>query len=417
VLIEDFHAEREDVETPRNAAESLLCGKGLLVFLALWIASGRRPYPPWVKAVLFLGWLGTAFLILFLLLGRDPAEHLNQAVAALVGLWSVLVLTALTSVVIQGFRAWRAGKYWRGQLKQNQVRLKMAGGLTLNGSSAGLPFCLNMLHSAYRAWPRAANESWIWRRIFRRLDGEADSWAATGVVTREGFIRAVVLDQKIRACSQHTGIQHVLIPRQRNPGGPAFRNPIKESSAPRPPDATANPFSAKVQLGFAAEKPSLQIHACRHAAQSLLAIGNFSSRWQIFVNVFALLVTVVLLAAASDIRAILLPFPPPMVVAPSSPSPHYLWVSLDTRHPKYFEVVLESGFWANRREEVSFYYGANASVRAEIPLRRLLQDTTVQEDDGTVWVKRRQLFLTREFLSGETVGRYTLPYLTALGYK
>jgi hypothetical protein len=47
-----------------------------------------------------------------------------------------------------------------------------------------------------------------------------------------------------------------------------------------------------------------------------------------------------------------------------------IWVSLDTKHPECFQVVLDSGYWSNRRAEVKRYSGANASVRAEIPLRR-----------------------------------------------
>jgi hypothetical protein len=415
VLIEDFHAERQELDTPLAAVESLLCGKGLLIFLALWLAGGRRSYPLTLKILLSTGWLAVTFLIIYLLVGHDPAEHLTQVMATLACLWGALVLTAFGSFAWQGRRAWRAGNAWRAQLQQNQVRLKMAGGLTLKGSSAGLPFCLNMLHSVYRSWPRVANGSWIWRRIFCGLDREAGSWAATGVVTRGGFLKAVVRDQKIRACSRHAGIQHLLIPRQHGAGSAALRYAANESSSTKLPEA--GPRSPKVQLGFAAEKPRLHIHACRHAAQALLLIGNFSARWQIALNALAIIASVILLAAAKDIRAILLPFPAPMVVAPSSPSPHDLWVSLDTKHPRYFEMELESSYWANRIGNVAYYTGANASVRAEIPLRRLSQDTTGNLSEGIVWVKRRQFFLTREFLPGEHAGRYTLPYLMSLGYK
>ncbi len=55
VLTENFHADREDLETPRQAAMSLLRGKGLFLFLALWALGGERPYPRWLKAGLNAG--------------------------------------------------------------------------------------------------------------------------------------------------------------------------------------------------------------------------------------------------------------------------------------------------------------------------------------------------------------------------
>jgi hypothetical protein len=102
-------------------------------------------------------------------------------------------------------------------------------------------------------------------------------------------------------------------------------------------------------------------------------------------------------------------------VAPSSPTPYELWVSLDTPDPTQFSVVFESGFWANRRSEVAAYGGSNASVRAEIRLSRLTRQTTQDADDGIVWIERRQRFLGREFAAGERVGRYTFAYLNRLG--
>jgi hypothetical protein len=48
-------------------------------------------------------------------------------------------------------------------------------------------------------------------------------------------------------------------------------------------------------------------------------------------------------------------------------------------------------------------------------LTRLSQQETVDEENGTVSVERRQKFLTREFQSGEQVGSYSLSYLAQLG--
>jgi hypothetical protein len=117
----------------------------------------------------------------------------------------------------------------------------------------------------------------------------------------------------------------------------------------------------------------------------------------------------VMIAALPDLRALLLPPPPPAVVGPASASPYYLWVGLETRNPEAFQVVLESGFWANRRVDAVAHDG---SVRAEIRLRRLSHNTVPDSEDGTLWIERRRRFLFREFDPGERVGRYTFSYVT-----
>src|SRR2546427_3959998 len=57
IVSEGFEADSADLDTARRAAMSLLCGKGLMAFLALWIVGGRRPYPSWLKALLGAGWI------------------------------------------------------------------------------------------------------------------------------------------------------------------------------------------------------------------------------------------------------------------------------------------------------------------------------------------------------------------------
>jgi hypothetical protein len=428
VLAEGFHADREDLETPRLAAMSLLRGKGLLVFLGLWTAAGQRPYPRWLKNGLGLGWLATGGLILYLLLGPDPGGMLRPLTAILTGLWGTLSLTALTMVITQSVLAWQAGKFWCARLEQSQVRLQLKGGLTIRGGSAGLPFCLSMLVALYRSWPDRARQSWLWRRFFHSFQAHSANWAATGMMTAEGNVKPVVIDPKIRACRQHDGIQHFLIPRQRDSAGQKVRTAVAKSNLPTGPSSerakksasSSAPLSlphlpiAAVQVGFAAERATLQIHACRHAAHSLLKMGNLFSRWQVMINGVAVAVTVIMLAAAMDIRAILWPYASPAVTSPSSPTPFYLWVTLDTKHPRYFDVQLESDFWVNRQVNIARYGGADSSVRAEISLRRVTDKPAGDESNGTVWVQRRQLFLTREFSPGERVGCYTLPYLNSL---
>ncbi|HKR09334.1 MAG TPA: hypothetical protein VJS39_09105, partial [Gemmatimonadaceae bacterium] len=147
---------------------------------------------------------------------------------------------------------------------------------------------------------------------------------------------------------------------------------------------------------------------------SIVAVGELASKWQLASNVIALVVTAVILSALPDIRNVLQPPAAPRVVAPGSPSPYYLWVSLDTDRPKAFTATLESGFWSNRRAEVFSYGGADGSVRAEMRLTRHGHQGTIDERDGTVWIERRRKFLGREFQSGERVASYPLAHLTTI---
>jgi hypothetical protein len=281
----------------------------------------------------------------------------------------------------------------------------------------------------YRSWPDLARPSWLWRRFFHSFRADSANWAATGMMTPEGNVKPVVLDPKIHACRQHAAIQHFLIPQQRDAMGRKVRTMIAKSDLPPEPARKSSSSTrsssagaslvpplpaASIQVGFAAEQSTLHLHACRHAAHSLLRMGHLFSRWQVLMNSVAVVVSLAMLAAAFDIRAILWPYPAPAITSPASPTPYYLWVTLDTRHPRYFNVQLESDFWVNRQVNVSRYGGADASVRAEVSLRRVSAKPAGDESSGTVWVQRRQLFLTREFSPGQRVGCYTLPFLYSL---
>jgi hypothetical protein len=386
----------------------------LLLFLGLWIASGRRPYPTWVSVMIRLGWVAVALLAIRLAFGPEPGPFLAAWSAALMGIWAVLTLTAILATAVLSVQAWRAGLRWRKALDDSQVRIRMNGGLKLQGGSAGLAFCLDTLGALARADPLPSRRAWLWRRFFRRLRLKAPSWAATGAVTASGRVEPVVIGPKIRACLQHADIRHVLTPRQ-----PEAKQRVIDRLATSAPPATANqvmhrPFSARPHLGFASEDRRLRSYRCRHVAQSLMAIGGFTSSGQLATGALALVVSVAMLMALPDLRAILWPPRAPAVTGPSSPSPYHLWVSLDTNHPEAFYVVLESGFWSNRRSTVAAYGGANASARAELRLKRLARPSTNDEEDGTIWVERRRRFLTREFLPGDPVGRYSFSYVTRL---
>lgn len=413
IISEGFHAESGDLNAARKAAMGMLAGRGLLVFLALWLVGGRRPYPRWLRIGLFLGWLAVAGLIVRLLTGSDPGNRLTLIFGVLLGLWGALVLNALAVSIGLSVQAWRVGRNWRKQLEHSQTRLRINGGLALQGGSAGLAFLLNTLLSTYRAHPRSPTRSWLWERFFRKLRSDASSWAATGTVNEHGAVERVMLEPKLRACLRHPNIAHVLTPWQPEASQPAVDRLLRgrvESVPERVPGSGMTP-------AFAREKRRLRSHRCVHAAQSIMAIGDFTRGSQMAVNVFALAVSIVMLAALPDLRNVLSPPRSPAVVPPSSPSPYYLWVSLDTKRPEAFSVVLESGFWSNRRAQVASYEGANGSVRAELRLNRVGFQTAGDEENGTVWIERRRKLLTREYESGERIGSYSFSHINRLGHE
>jgi hypothetical protein len=417
IVPEGFQVADAELDAPRSGAMSLLAGTKLLQFLLLWIAGGRRPYPRWLRIALFLGWTAVVGLILFLLRGPEPGDRLVLFSAMLVVAWGTLVAIATATVVKESFRAWRLGAQWRTRLEGSQVRLRMNGGLTLKGGSAGLPFCLNTLLALYAAQPDCTRTSWIWRRFFRHLRSDAPSWAATGVVTATGRITPVVIESKIRACLQHDEIRYLLAPSQSDGGQQAIRRLANATAVTVRPEPPAGSVAGAVRLGFAAERRSLRNYPCRNLAHSMMALGGFLDRPQIAANAFALAASLVMVLALPDLRSTLFPHRPPVAVEPASPSPYYLWVSLDTKHPDYFSAVLDSGYWSNRRSNVRPHGGVIPSVRAEFQLHRLTGVTAAKEEDGVVWIERRRRFLGREFLPGERVGQYSITYLTRLGHE
>jgi hypothetical protein len=415
IVAEEFNAEPADLETALVGAKRALSGKGLAAFLAQWLVCGRRPYPFWLATTLSLGWVSVVGMILFLLFGPEPGEGVFLLEAMLVGLWCSLIFIAVGMVGALAWRAWRVGRDLRTRLENSQVRLRVNGGLTLKGGSAGLPFCLNILSSLYRAHPCKARPSWLWQQLFRKVSSGGESWAATGVLTSDGRLKQVVLEPKLRACLRPGAIKHILTPRQPEASEQTLDGVIESLSTAR--EASTKTIPSRMRLGFAAEKPQLRVHSCGHLAQALMVVGDFASRRQVAVNVLALFVSAIMLAAIPDLRSNLLPYPAPSAVLPASPSPYYLWVSLDTKHPEYFGVVLESGYWSNRRADVKRCDGINSSIRAEMHFHRLTGMTAANEDDGVVWIERRRRFLGREFFPGERVGRYSISYLSHLGHE
>ena len=409
IVSDGFHTDGGELNSARRAAMSLLAGKGLIVVLGLWLLTGARPYPRYLRILLVAGWLSVLGLIVRLLIGPDPGASLVLIATILFALWSALVLTAVSVAGATAFGAWRTGRALRTRTERRQLHLRMSDGLSVHGGSAGLAFCLNGLLAAHRSHPLLPNRSWLWERFFRRLRGESQTWAATGIVDSDGSVEHVVLEPKIRACLVNPMVTDVLTPWQAE----AKRSTVEKvaTTARRAGPARSSPGMV---LGFASAKRSLRIHRCRHAAQSVMAVGGFTSKSQLAANVLGLVVTVVMAFALPDIRNVLWPPVAPRVIGPGSPSPYYLWVSLDTDRPDAFKAQLVSSFWSNRRADVVAYGGADASVRAELRLTRNARPRTLDERDGTVWIERRRKFLGREFESGERVASYPFANVTRL---
>lgn len=412
IVSDGFHTDGGELNTARRAAMSLLSGKGLIVFLALWLFTGARPYPRYLRILLMAGWLAVIGLIVRLLVGPDPGDaRLVILNAILFTLWSALVVTAVGVACALAFNAWRTGRALSMRTEQRQIHLRMRDGLSVHGGSAGLAFCLNGLLATYRSHPLLANRSWLWERFFRGLRSASQTWAATGIIDADGSVEQVVLEPKIRACLRNPNITDVLTPWQAEAKQSAIEKVATTARSLRP--TLQNPGMA---LGFASGKRKLRSHRCRHAAQSVMAVGDFTSKSQLAANAFGLAVSVVMALAVPDIRNVLEPPDPPRIVGPGSSSPYYLWVSLSTGRPDAFKAELESGFWSNRRADVIAYGGADGSVRAEMRLNRNGRPSTIDEQDGTVWIARRRKFLGREFQAGERVASYPLSHLNGLNH-
>jgi hypothetical protein len=227
-------------------------------------------------------------------------------------------------------------------------------------------------------------------------------------VDADGSVEHVVLAPKIRACLQSPNVTDILTPWQAEARQGAIDR-IAATARSRPTMQNSG-----MALGFASARRKLRSHRCLHAAQSIIAIGNFTSKTQIAANVIALAVSVLMVFALPDIRNVLAPPAPPRVVPPGSPSPYYLWVSLDTKRPSAFRAELESGFWSNRQGNIVAYGGSDGSARAEMRLTRYGHQGTIDEQDGTVWIERRRKFLSREFPAGERVASYPFAHVTSL---
>ena len=415
VVAEGFEPDGAELSVVERACASLLAGRTFGSFLALWIACGRRPGPAWWRALVAAAWLAVGGMILCLWFGPDPGDQLVTACAGLLVAWGFLTLHAGAVVVREAWRAWQLGRALLAQFAQSQVRLHMNGGLFLQGASAGLAFCLNTLVALFRTLPvERRHRSWLWQRSLGELQRTAGSWAATGVLTSEGWVHPVVLDPKLRACLRQPGIERLITPRQHEARQREV-NRLAADLAGRGEERAAT-FAPGLRLGFAATGRTLGVHPAGHLAQVMMKVGGLLDRRQLAMNFFAAAVSVVMLVALPDLLRILRPPEAPVVVSPSSASPYYLWVSLDTDQPKSFRVRFESEFWASRIADVRRYEGGDLVPRAEMHVQRLPAHLSRDEDDGVIWIERRRSFLTREFLPGERVGRYPLSYVIRLSH-
>ncbi len=400
IVTEGFQAEAGDLNASRAAALELLHGRAGWRLLLPWAVMGRRPYSKTLHVLLSVGWLLVGTLIAWLWFGPDPGANLRVVGAGLLVLWAALTAVAVGVASAQIIAARRTGRMGAKHLSHDQVRLRLPGRFTVKGGSAGLPFSLAILHALIRAYPGAWDRAWIWRQFARGFEADNRSWAATGATTADGQIKPVELPAKLRACFRHSRISDLLTPAQRESRPTAVRSALHE--------LTARPNGAR------AASNHFRVHRCRSLAQAVLTVARLPSAWQASMNAVAVMLSIVLICALPDLSSIVFPPPAPVVVQPSSPSPYFLWVSLDTQRPEFFQVVLDSPVWANRRADVSLHRSLPASIRAELPLLRLSDSTIRDLQQGIVWIERRPCFLTRRFQPGEIVGRYTLIYLNRL---
>ena len=182
---EGFRADPAELATVRRAARSTLGGRGLATFLALWLAAGRRPVPRALGVALAAGWAVVAAIVVRLRVGADPGDALAAWCAALVALWAALTLVALGVAAVTGAALWRGGRRLAARLDRSEVRLRLRGGMTVHGASAGLPLALDTVLALAHA-ERVGAHSWLWRRVAGGLRERAVTWAATGVVRPTG---------------------------------------------------------------------------------------------------------------------------------------------------------------------------------------------------------------------------------------
>jgi len=417
VIAEGFRVPEAELDDARKAAMGLLGGRGFFLLLTTWLVAGQRPYPRSVRLLLAAGWITGAGLTLRLLLGPEPGDDLPILVATLLTLTAVMTVVGALGLGTQCIAAWRQGRRLMHQLRIGQVRLRMTDGLTLKGASAGLAFCLNILGAVIRATPRIESLPWVLRRLLHLDQGTERRWAATGVVTPSGRLHPVILNPKYRACAHHPTISHLLTPFQGTDRGAETVGARVTDAPPSAAPSSTRPRPEHLALGYAAEGKTLRIRRCWHVAQAVFALGEVGSRWQAATSAIAVAVLLTVVAAFPDLRAIVQPPPSPLVVPPGSPSPYYLWVSIDSESPRYFRAVFESEFWSNRLADFSVYGGTDGSIRAEIPLRRRSRLAFANEEDGVVWIERRRRILSREYVSGERVGRYHFSYLSRLKHE
>lgn len=390
VVAENFEAEPGDLENSRQAVLGLLRGRQRWSVAWRWLLLGQRDYRRGLAFTLLAGWGAVALGLAWLLVGPDPGEQLPWLAGGLVSVWCGLVLVALITHGRELRRFFRAGRRMATGFAAAQVRLRLPARFKLKGGSAGLAFGLSSLRAMRRAWPELSERSWLWRRSLERLDADAAAWAATGILTSEGAVRPVEVAAKLQACRQHGQITHLLMPTQ----------------------TTVAPLGGEAGGGG-----RLQLHRCSNLADALLHVAALRSPAQTVINVATLGLSALMIFGLPDLVRILVPPAPPPVVAPSSPTPYALWVSLDTASPEFFQVVLESRVWAYRRADVRLHNSAPASVRAELRLLKRSDAATRDLEDGIVWIERRPCFLFRRFEPGERVGRYTVSYLNRLRHE
>lgn len=391
-ITKGFHIPPAELEHVRSAVESLFVGPARRrLFFRWWLtlSDEDRSWRGWLEGC---GWACVAGGVLLLLYGPDPGALLPGLALGLVSVWLYLVVAALFRVV----RSWRrfsaAGRELADRLRTATIHFGMECALTVKGGSAGLAFGLGVLRAIGRAWPDVAGKSLVWMHFLGALQGTSSRWAATGVLTAEGALKPVQLGCKSDACARKETITDLLVP----------RSGIEEPKSLR---------------GDKEGQVKVRVHRCSDLVDALTNVGRLKFGAGAVRLAFTATISLTVLAGLGDLVRIIFPPAEPAVTSPASPHPYSLWVTLDTSSPRFFQVVLESNVWANRRVDVKAHDSAPASVRAEIRLLRRTDIPGRDLEEGLVWIERRPCFLFREFEPGERVGRYTLSYINRLRHE
>ena len=196
-------------------------------------------------------------------------------------------------------------------------------------------FALNDLLATYRSRPLVGKRSWLWERFFGTF-----GWNRTGGRRREslrsdgGVEHGVVVGPKIRACLRNEDITDVLYTMATGRKPADGRSSLQRQGPSDAPQEARSPPWLRRWAEKTAQPPVPSRRAIDHRhrrfRQQVSADDECSRACGDGCDG----------AGAARHPQCADPQLPPRVVGPGSPSPYYLWVSLDTKRPEAFVAEL-----------------------------------------------------------------------------